>query len=231
MVAVKAAWRKLARAHHPDLTGSDAATLRAATARMAEINAAYDQLRQQDGERRAGIRESGDAASDNADRGPAPGFGAPPRRASGPPPPRPTRPVTGRVDTSDTLRPWNTTFGPAVRMGGTGNPPRARPADQQPPRASDPTGPLRYHRVENWTPPPEPSLEVAQSVELAFGKFHGHTLGEVADFEPSYIDWLAATISHDPELVMAARVIRRRLDELGIRRRARPTGRQGVSLD
>ena len=62
-------------------------------------------------------------------------------------------------------------------------------------------------------------------MELEFGKFHGHTLGEVADFEPSYIDWLASTMTHDPELVAAARVLRRRLDELGIRRHVRPSRR------
>ena len=37
-------------------------------------------------------------------------------------------------------------------------------------------------------------------LELDFGKFHGHTLGEVAAFEPSYVDWLAGTVTRDPEL-------------------------------
>ncbi len=41
---VKAAWRRLAREHHPDLAG-DAAARRDATRRMAEINAAYQALR------------------------------------------------------------------------------------------------------------------------------------------------------------------------------------------
>jgi hypothetical protein len=67
----------------------------------------------------------------------------------------------------------------------------------------------------------EPSLGEARDLLLGFGKFHGHSLGEVADFEPSYVDWLASTMSHDPTLVAAARVVRRRLDELGIRRRVR----------
>ena len=41
---VKAAWRRLAREHHPDLA-ADAAARRDATRRMAEINAAYQALR------------------------------------------------------------------------------------------------------------------------------------------------------------------------------------------
>ena len=43
--AVKAAWRRLARANHPDLNAGDPAAARAATARMVEINAAYERLR------------------------------------------------------------------------------------------------------------------------------------------------------------------------------------------
>ena len=41
--------------------------------------------------------------------------------------------------------------------------------------------------------PEPPSLDDALELELDFGKFHGHTLGEVAAFEPSYVDWLAGT--------------------------------------
>jgi hypothetical protein len=61
--------------------------------------------------------------------------------------------------------------------------------------------------------------------EIDFGKFRGHTLGEVADFEPSYIDWLAKTITRDPELVAAARVVQAELDRQGIPRREHPMGR------
>ena len=59
-------------------------------------------------------------------------------------------------------------------------------------------------------------------MELPFGKFHGHTLGQVAAFEPSYIDWLATTITRDPDLLAAARVVRDDLDRQGIVRRPRP---------
>jgi hypothetical protein len=60
---------------------------------------------------------------------------------------------------------------------------------------------------------------------LEFGKFRGHTLGQVADFEPSYIDWLASTITRDRDLVAYARVIRDELDRRGVarRRRAEPS--------
>jgi hypothetical protein len=62
-------------------------------------------------------------------------------------------------------------------------------------------------------------------MELGFGRFHGHTLGEVAAFEPSYIDWLARTVTRDPDLVAAARVVKADLDEREVVRRPRPTGR------
>jgi hypothetical protein len=67
-----------------------------------------------------------------------------------------------------------------------------------------------------------PSVEAATATRIEFGKFHGHTLGEIAAFEPSYIDWLARTISHDPELVGAARALRSELDRRGVLRRPRP---------
>ena len=70
--------------------------------------------------------------------------------------------------------------------------------------------------------PEPPSLDDALELELDFGKFHGHTLGEVAAFEPSYVDWLAGTVTRDPALTMAARVICQELDRRGIRRAHRP---------
>src|SRR5512140_849277 len=81
---VKAAWRRLAREHHPDLA-ADAATRQDATRRMAEINAAYQVLR-------AGARASRSGTHGGAATGgPAPGQGgAEAARPSGPPPPPPT---------------------------------------------------------------------------------------------------------------------------------------------
>jgi hypothetical protein len=63
-------------------------------------------------------------------------------------------------------------------------------------------------------------------VEVPFGKFHGHTLGEIAAFEPSYVDWLATTISRDRELIAAAKVVRDDLDRRGVVRRARASAGQ-----
>jgi hypothetical protein len=80
---------------------------------------------------------------------------------------------------------------------------------------------LARSRLRNFRPPAGPPLDQAVDVELMFGKFHGHTLGQVAAFEPSYIDWLATTITRDRDLVAAARVVREDLDRRGVRRRTR----------
>jgi hypothetical protein len=77
-----------------------------------------------------------------------------------------------------------------------------------------------------FRPPTPPDLADAHAIELDFGKFRGHTLGEVAAFEPSYIDWIASTITRDASLVAAARVIREDLDRRGVARRRRETERQ-----
>ena len=205
--AVKSAWRRLARENHPDVARGDQAAARAATRRMVEISSAYEQLR------RGPLDE----------RMPDPGADA--RRRGGPPPPRPTRPVTARLDTTDTLHPRNATTSRADgrRTHPAGQPPiRARAADTGPRRASDPNGPLFRSRVHRFRPPRRPNLEVALAMEMSFGKFHGHTLGEIAAFEPSYVDWMAATINRDPDLLAAARVVRDELDRRGVVRRTRP---------
>jgi curved DNA-binding protein CbpA len=199
---IKAAWRKLAREHHPDLARDDAAAAERATRRMAEINRAYAELR-------AGWLD---------DRGGQPGRSG---RHAGPPPERPSRPVTGRVDTTSTFRPRNSTTGPRVRHEPP--PPRRQERLQREPlRASQPNGPVGRSRLRGFRPPPPPSLEDARAHEIVFGKFHGHSLGAIADFEPTYIDWLAKTISRDPDLVAAARVIQDDLDARGIVREPRP---------
>ncbi len=79
----------------------------------------------------------------------------------------------------------------------------------------------RDHLAGHVRPEP-PMLEEALELEVAFGKFHGHTLGEIAAFEPSYVDWLAGTLTRDPDLAMAARVVAAELDRRGIRRAHRP---------
>ena len=220
---IKAAWRKLARRHHPDLTGDDPEASRIATRQMAEINEAYAAMTRADyrpGRAGAG-RGGGAGATFDEDA---------PRRRGGPPKPRPTRPVTGRLDLSGTVRPRNAPLRPASPPGTQspglrGQPPMRWTTEQpEPPRASHPSGPLERARVRNFRPPPLPPVDAARDHELTFGKFRGHTLGEVAAFEPSYVDWLARTITRDPDLVAAARSIQADLDRRGVVRRPHPIG-------
>ena len=79
---IKAAWRGLARQHHPDLTGDDPEIARRATRRMAEINAAYAALT------RAGETTRGAAGVRPATAPTAPRPAARPAagRTGGPPP-------------------------------------------------------------------------------------------------------------------------------------------------
>jgi curved DNA-binding protein CbpA len=219
---IKAAWRRLARQNHPDLTGDDPAASRAATRRMAEINDAYAALTRDGADGRPGADGSGERADFGDDGRPCRG---------GPPRPKPTRPVTGRVDTTETFQPRNqaTSAGSTGANGRRGVPFSAQPplrgerVQGEPPRASTPTGPAERDRLRDFRRPTPPSLADASEHTIEFGKFHGHTLGEIAAFEPSYIDWVAATVTRDPELVAAARVLQADLDARGIGRRSHPT--------
>ena len=67
-----------------------------------------------------------------------------------------------------------------------------------------------------------PTLREARETTLNFGRFHGYTLGEVELLEPSYIDWVARTITRDRDLVVRARLIQADLDEKGVARGYRP---------
>jgi hypothetical protein len=215
--AIKAAWRALARQHHPDLTGDDPEIARRATRRMAEINAAYAALT------RAGTSERAQRSRDPRAAGERSATPRGPWQAGGPPPPPRTRPVTGRVDTSATFHPRNqTTTPPGVRLPLNGQAPPRGDRTEPELRASQPSGPMERARRADHVAPEPPALEEALDTEITFGKFHGHTLGEIAAFEPSYIDWLAGTIVRQPEVAMAARVIAAELDRLGIRRVHRP---------
>jgi len=215
---IKAAWRSLARQHHPDLTGDDPTSVARATRRMAEINAAYAALTREagEGEGARGARGTRRRAAPTSD---AEGPGT---RRGGPPPPPQTRPVTARLDLSGTFRPRNQTVTPpGTRLPLTGHPPLRHDRSWPELRASDPSGPTERARLAGHVVPEPPTLDDAVGIEVTFGKFHGHTLGEVAAFEPSYVDWLAAS-ARDPELSMAARVVQLELDRRGIRRVHRP---------
>jgi curved DNA-binding protein CbpA len=238
-VQIKAAWRRLARSNHPDLTGDDPTAVQAATRRMAEINDSYAALtREAAADQRVRDGERADFGT-----GPAP-------RRGGPPQPKPTRPVTRTLDMSGTFRQRH----PGSRNGGTattastatsaapatdgdteaatirrGTPLSAQPPLRgervrgEPPRASTPTGPLERGRLRHFRRPKPPSLEAAREHVMEFGKFHGHTLGQIAGFEPSYIDWVAGTVTRDPDLVAAARVIQADLDARRVGRRDHTT--------
>jgi len=219
---VKRRWRELAREHHPDRAAGDPSTQEVLTTRMAHINAAYDVLR--DPVRRARYDASPHAARARAaDRASGAGPGgthdtAPPA-SSWPPPEQPTRPVTARFDTSAAFHARDATTG----RSGTplpGQEPFDRRAERSPDlRASTPTGPVRRRRSRER--PGVPGLAEARATVLEFGRFHGVTLGDVARREPTYIDWIAQTITRDRDLVMCARVIAADMDERGVERRPR----------
>lgn len=209
---IKRRWRELAREHHPDRAGHDGEARERLTTRMARINAAYDVLR--DPVRRARYDATPLARRERYAEGWSPG------EPAGPPPPPATPPVTARFDTSALFQ---------MRNGVLRR--RAVPRAGQPPvnwreprsgpdlRASQPTGPV--YRTVDETSVRSPSLDEARATVLGFGRFHGLTLGEVAEREPTYIDWIAATITRDRDLVLRARVIATDLDERGVERRPR----------
>lgn len=217
--AIKAAWRRLARQHHPDVASGDPAVERRANRTMAEINAAYQELRDparrrvhREAAARAaradGVSSGGGAAADRAsDRASGPWSNSPgwERRLYN------TRPVTARIDTSALLRPRNSTLRPLDHSPLPGLPPRPRSAEgHEPPRASTPTGPT--HRRRGPTLEADlPTLAEAMNTRLKFGKFAGLTLGDVAAMEPSYVDWIVRTIDRDPDIGLAARVVLRYL--------------------
>lgn len=209
---VKLRWRELAREHHPDRAGADGEERERLTTRMARINAAYDVLR--DPVRRARYDATPHARRERYAEGRSPGD------RSGPPPPPPTKPVSARFDTSASFQVRNaTTRRRAASL--SGQPPTDWREYRDGPelRASKPNGPV--YRTTDPSRIEVPSLGEARSTVLGFGRFHGLTLGQVAEREPTYIDWIASTITRDRDLVMRARVIATDLDARGIERRPR----------
>jgi hypothetical protein len=215
---IKAAWRTLARQHHPDLTGDDPDVARRATRRMAEINAAYASLTREDAASRR-LRRQAEESRQRQQGGAASAGGS----HGGPPAPPVTRPVTGRLDTTATFQPRNqVTTPPGTRLPLTGQPPQRHDRSVPELRASKPSSPAQRDWVTDHPRRDPPTLDEALEMEVDFGKFHGHTLGAIAAFEPSYIDWLATTVMRSPEVAAAARVIAVDLDRRGVRRAHRP---------
>ena len=153
---IKAAWRALARQHHPDLIGDDPESAQRATRRMAEINAAYAALTRAgetiEGRRRRRATAPGRA---NGDRdAAAAGDG---HRATRRPAARQAHPARSpaRLDLSGTVRPRNqTTTPPGARM--PADRPAAAALDRSVPelRASQPSGPLERDMVRRTTSGP-----------------------------------------------------------------------------
>jgi hypothetical protein len=218
--AIKAAWRRLAREHHPDVASGDGALERRANRKMAEINAAYHELRDP-GKRRIHREAAARAARANGEHAAADGPPAPPFSRPEWTPRARTRPVTARIDTSALLRPRNATLTQLDRSPLPGLPPRPRSAEvHEPPRASTPTGPAHRRPGPNLEAD-LPALADAMNTRLRFGKFEGLTLGDVASLEPSYVAWIVRTIDRDPEITLAARVVLRFLERSGAVRRGR----------
>ena len=219
---LKRRWRELAREHHPDRAAGDGEQAARLTARMARINAAYDLLR--DPIRRAAWDTSpaGRRARQEAGEGSVRfGAQADDSRTGGPPPPPRTPPVTARFDTTATFRPRNARVGEPVRVMRGHEPARRRHVvGEQDLRASTPTGPVERRPGER--PERMPTLQEARETTLDFGRFHGYTLGEVELLEPTYVDWVARTITRDRDLVVKARLIQEDLDRRGVNRRSGP---------
>jgi curved DNA-binding protein CbpA len=208
---IKRRWRELAREHHPDRAGGDGEQRDRLTTRMARINAAYDVLR--DPIRRARYDSTPHARRERYAESGRPGD------RPGPPPPPPSPPVTARFDTSASFRRRNGTLRYRSTLPGHAPADWRQRRDGPDLRASKPSGPVYRHidpsRIH------VPTLAEARDTVLGFGRFSGLSLGEVADREPTYIDWIASTITRDRDLVTRARVVASDLDERGVERRPR----------
>lgn len=220
---IKRRWRELARQHHPDSVAGDADKANRLTGRMARINAAYDLLRDP-------LRRARYDVSPAGRQGRAAGGGNGAHLSFddfddvvryGPPPPPPAPPVTARFDTSAAFWAHNSTVS-GRRASLPGHPPtgrRVRSATADELRASTPTGPVE--RRAGRRTEPVPTLREARETALAFGRYRGYTLGEVELLDPAYVDWIAQTITRDPDVVLSARVVQSELDRQGVERRVR----------
>ena len=50
-------------------------------------------------------------------------------------------------------------------------------------------------------------MAAARAYEMPFGKFCGWSVGAVSIVEPTYLEWVSRTITRDPDLLDAVRVV------------------------
>jgi curved DNA-binding protein CbpA len=176
--ALRAAYRRLARRYHPDIS-DDAA----AAHRMSEINRAWAVLR--DPVQRA--------AYDRSRSAPAPGYATPrPTPHAGPTPPADGADGErfGRVRSTPSA--WSARR-PAGGSGGT-NAPRSTagahwPTDRS--TSGDPAPGAAATTVHAAGPPPGRP----EGAVLTFSRYAGWSLGEIARHDPEFLEWLERTPS------------------------------------
>ncbi len=161
--AIAAAYRSLARRHHPDIAGEEA------TRRMSRINAAWDLLRD------PAKREAYDRELDAADV------------AAGRPATRVTRQRARHARQAAARDAAGRPGGDAGagRAGGTARRPASGTGTTEP--TGSPYGriPERDGTAGAGPPPGRPSGSV-----LGFGRHLGWSLGEIARVDPGYLEWL-----------------------------------------
>lgn len=161
--AIAAAYRSLARRHHPDVAGEDA------THRMSRINAAWDLLRD------PARREAYDTELDAADI------------AAGRPATRVARRRARRAQQAAARDTPGRPRGDAGAGRSGGREPRSASAADGRDPAQSPYArtPERDGTAGAGAPPGRPSGSV-----LEFGRHLGWSMGEIARVDPGYLEWL-----------------------------------------
>lgn len=186
---IKEAYRKLAKATHPDIDARPEAM-----AAMVRINSAYELLA--DPFRRSrwdathpveGRRHRGSPAA-------APRPGATPPRGTG---------AAGSTGGARGAAGAN-----GSRPGGGAGAGSGRPGSRSgtSARPSEAPGP--------GSAPPRPSLDEAFAFRFGTGKYQGRTVREVVEWDRGYVEWVARTGRDRPRLAMAARTVLMHLDEV-----------------
>jgi len=196
---IQAAYRRLARKYHPDLTTGDEAA-----ARMAAINAAWELVG------KPAARAAYDRARAGADAGPTSRADAPAPGTAGHPAGRPDS------DTGAGLR--------SAPPSDTQRPPEAVSRDWTSGRSShgggfDPSMRAPDGLGAAGPPPGRPSGSV-----LNFGRYSGWSLGEIARSDLEYVEWLdrmpiGRSYREEIDAILRASGRRRSADAEGTERR------------